>query len=118
MLFDPPAATDVIELFARAQAAKPSVAAIGSSDGHVKPGIGYCRTYVFVEERSERGVLDAIRRGHTVASDGHGALTGDPERVRLARSRIAAAPPVPTNAAPRLYATIALLALAALMVTK
>jgi hypothetical protein len=31
---------------------------------------------------SEAGVLEAVRAGRTVAYDGHGRLTRDPEQVR------------------------------------
>ena len=109
---------ELADLFSRAKSAKPTIAPIGSSDGHAMPGIGDCRTYVFVEERSERGVLDAIRRGHTVASDGRGTLTGDPDRVRLVQARIAASPRPPESRMPRLLATTVLLAFAALVVIK
>lgn len=66
---------------AAVRSVKPGVAPIGSSDVHGAPGMGDCRTYLIVDERSEKGVLDAIRNGRTVASDGRGTLTGDPALV-------------------------------------
>ena len=63
----------------------PDLAAIGSSDFHAVAPLGGCRTYIFADEPSERGVLDAIRRGRTVASDGRGAFVGDAPLVDLAR---------------------------------
>ena len=106
------------EVFDRARSVKPGIAPIGSSDGHATPSVGSCRTFVFVEERSENGVLDAVRRGHTVASDGRGALTGDPERVRQVQVRLAATAQSPVTQVPRLAATVVLLALAAVIILK
>jgi hypothetical protein len=45
----------------------------------VAPPVGFCRTYLFVRDVSLPGVIDAIRRGRTVACDGKGHVTGDPE---------------------------------------
>jgi hypothetical protein len=118
MYFAPRSRHEFAGLFARARSVKPAIAPIGSSDGHATPGLGACRTYVFVTERTERGVLDAIRRGHTVAADGRGALTGDPERVRQVQARIADTPPPPVTQFPRLAATVVLLSLAALIILK
>jgi hypothetical protein len=61
----------------------PNVAAIGSSDFHVVGYPGICRTYVFARERSARGILEAVRAGHTVVYDKHGQLRGDPELFAL-----------------------------------
>ena len=118
MFFAPRSRREFAEVFARAQSVKPAIAPIGSSDGHATPAIGACRTYVFVDEWTERGVLDAIRRGHTVASDGRGALTGDPERVRQIQDRIVNKPPPPETQLQRLAATAVLLSLAMLIVLK
>ena len=63
--------------------------AIGDSDYHLGPlapnlgAIGVCQTYVFARERSEKGVLDALREGHTVVYDRERAY-GDPALVKLA----------------------------------
>jgi hypothetical protein len=70
--------------YQRARRAKPEIAAIGSSDFHgIPPPLGQCRTYVFVRERSETGVIDAIRSGRTLAVDGDGNLHGDPALIDL-----------------------------------
>jgi hypothetical protein len=71
------------EFYTRAAALNPNVAAIGSSDFHMEGPIGLCRTYLFVRERSQAGVIDAIRDGRTVGRCGHEALRGRPELVRL-----------------------------------
>jgi hypothetical protein len=43
------------------------LAAIGSSDFHGPGPLGLCRTYVFVKEVSESGILEAIRAHRTAA---------------------------------------------------
>lgn len=57
-------------------------AAIGSSDYHGTGPVGICRTFVFVREASERGILEAIRARRTVVLDGARAY-GDPELIKL-----------------------------------
>lgn len=84
---------ELAEFFRGAAAGNPSLAPIGSSDFHFGGGLGQCRTYLFADEISEAGVLDAVRAGRTVAYDGHGYLTGDPDRVRVVESLIAQRPP-------------------------
>jgi predicted metal-dependent phosphoesterase TrpH len=59
------------------------VTAFGDSDFHGLGPIGVCRTYVFTQEATEQGVLDAIRAGRTVVYD-RGRVYGDPELIRLA----------------------------------
>jgi hypothetical protein len=66
----------------------PEVAVIGSTDFHTDGPLGRCRTYLLVRERSQAGVLEAIRDGRTVSycdtnPPGHGRLRGRPELVRL-----------------------------------
>jgi hypothetical protein len=89
----PAAKREVSQFFQRASAIKPALAPIGSSDFHFGGTLGECRTYVFADEFSASGVLDAVRKGATVASDGYGGLIGDPARVEAVRSLLAAAPP-------------------------
>jgi hypothetical protein len=89
----PRARLELAEFFRGAAARNPSLAPIGSSDFHFGGGLGQCRTYLFVDEISEAGVLEAVRAGRTVAYDGHGRLTGDPEQVRTVESLIAQRPP-------------------------
>jgi hypothetical protein len=81
------------DFFRNAAAHNPSIAPIGSSDFHFGGALGQCRTYLFVDEVSQAGVLDAIRAGRTVAYDGHGRFTGDPERVRAVEAIVAQRPP-------------------------
>jgi predicted metal-dependent phosphoesterase TrpH len=86
------AGRELREFYDRSAAIKPSIAPIGSSDFHFGGTLGECRTFVFADEVSVAGVLDAVRRGATVASDGHGQLTGDPGRVEVVRNLLAADP--------------------------
>jgi predicted metal-dependent phosphoesterase TrpH len=93
------------QFYQRARARKPSVAAIGSSDFHTSGPMGLCRTYLLVRERSEAGVIDAIRDGRTVGRCETKRLLGRPELVRLLEPyRDALAPPDET-----LVQTLALL---------
>ena len=85
------------EFYRRALARNPEVAAIGSSDFHTSGPMGLCRTYVLVRERSDAGVIDAIRDGRTVGRCESGPLRGRPELVRLLEPhRDALAPPEET----------------------
>ena len=45
---------------------------IGSPDFHYFAPVGLARTYLFARDASQEAVLDAIRRGATVACDGLG----------------------------------------------
>jgi hypothetical protein len=84
--------------FTRARRVNPDIAAIGSSDFHLMPpGVGRCRTYLFVRERTRAGVLDAIRSGRTLAVDGDGRLQGAPSLIQLLRD---ARPPGRVDANP------------------
>lgn len=105
--------------FRHSRGVNPDLAAIGSSDFHGVAPLGGCRTYVFAGEPTERGVLDAIRRGRTVASDGRGAFVGDPALVELAR-QAEAARSVPPDAGPwrQLSVAMVLVALGALVCFK
>ena len=59
-------------------------AAIGDSDYRGLGAAGICRTLVFVRERTEQGVLDAIRERHTVVF-GQGRYYGDPQLIELVK---------------------------------
>ena len=72
---------DYADFRRRASQRNPDIAAIGSSDFHGWPSLGRCRTYLFVRERNDAGVLEAIRNGRTVAEDDAGNLYGDPELI-------------------------------------
>ena len=80
---------ELAAFFEAASTRNPSLAPVGSSDFHFGGLLGRCRTYLFVDEISQRGVLDAIRAGRTVASDGHGRLSGDAARVEAVRTLVA-----------------------------
>jgi predicted metal-dependent phosphoesterase TrpH len=85
------------EFYQRTLARNPQIAAIGSSDFHTSGPLGLCRTYLLVRERSEGGVLDAIRAGRTVGRCESSRLRGRPELVRLLEPhRDALAPPEET----------------------
>jgi hypothetical protein len=83
MYASPQDRADLRSAYAQARRAHPMIAAIGSSDDHTAEPIGLCRTYVFVTEVTTAGIVDAIRRGQTVACDGDGVATG-PALLRTA----------------------------------
>jgi hypothetical protein len=74
---------ELLTFYERGRQLNPHLAAIGSSDVHMTPTFAVCRTLLFVHDASAVGVLDAIRKGRTVAVDPHGHLHGPPELVRL-----------------------------------
>lgn len=82
---------EIEAFYAHARAVKPSIASIGSSDFHREAPLGLSRTYVFVEERSRAGAIDAIRRGRTAACDGTGTVKGGQPWASLAESSCLAA---------------------------
>ena len=87
-------ALQFVEFYQRTLARNQEVAAIGSSDFHTSGPMGLCRTYLFVRERSEAGVVQAIRDGRTVGRCESGRLWGRSELVRLLQPyRDALAPP-------------------------
>ena len=67
----------------RARAIKPGLAAIGSTDFHFFAPLGFCRTFVFATERSAPAILDAIKRGRTVACDAAGEVYGAAELMQV-----------------------------------
>jgi hypothetical protein len=85
---DPLARLQLRQFFARRK-----LTAIGSSDFHAMGTIGISRTYVFVTENTERGILDALRQGHTVVYDRDGQAFGDPGLIRLGAVPKLEAPP-------------------------
>ena len=78
---------ELIEFYTRLRTARPSAAPIGSSDFHIRAPMGLCRTYVFARERSQAGVVEAIRSGRTVAYDSTGHAFGDAALVAMADRR-------------------------------
>jgi predicted metal-dependent phosphoesterase TrpH len=83
------------DFFGRLALARTRPAAIGSSDYHVFSSLGLCRTYVFARQAGERGLVEALRQGQTVAYDLGGMPHGDPELIRLLGT-----PPAPPADAP------------------
>jgi hypothetical protein len=108
-------ADDLRDAWAHAHRVQPTIAPIGSSDEHTAQPIGLCRTFLFVDDVSSAGVVDAIRRGRTVACDAKGGVTGDPTLTRQVEPacRAAAEPVVPTSSQ-RTVTAIAWLGLVAL----
>jgi len=103
------------EFYQRTLVHNPAVAAIGSSDFHTDGPLGGCRTYLFVRERSESAVIDAIREGRTVGRCGSGPLHGAPELVRLVepyRDALGPPRPKPLSAVATFAVWMALVALA------
>jgi predicted metal-dependent phosphoesterase TrpH len=93
---------DLEALHQRARAQRPSIAAIGSTDFHHFAPVGLARTYLFARDASRDAVLDAIRRGATVACDGAGGTHGPAELVAVVDAdcrRAATAPPAGSGAA-------------------
>jgi hypothetical protein len=76
------------EFYERARTLNPRLAAIGSTDFHGGAPLGLCRTYLLVDEVSREGVLDAIRRGRTVASGPGGELVGQPDLVTKVQAHL------------------------------
>jgi hypothetical protein len=107
------AAAELREFFGRGQ-----FAAIGASDYHGLGPVGYGRTYVFVEETSPQGVVDAIRARRTITYDGARAY-GDPQLIALAAANNAQPPDGPAFPAPDALAVFSriapLIAFAALL---
>jgi hypothetical protein len=69
--------------FEQAEADGVPLAPVGSSDYHFFGVMGLVRTWVFVEEPTERGILDAVRARRTVVRDIDGRWWGDPALVEL-----------------------------------
>jgi hypothetical protein len=67
------------------------LAAIASSDYHGFAPLGDCRTYVFARDRSEQGILEAIRAHRTLVFD-HDRVWGDAALAQLAAGRLPEAP--------------------------
>jgi predicted metal-dependent phosphoesterase TrpH len=74
---------EVAAFFDRAMQRNPALAPVGSSDYHFSGPLGLCRTYVFARELSDRGVVEAVRNGRTVAYNDQGVTRGDPARVAV-----------------------------------
>lgn len=100
--------------FERVQAVNADVAPIGSTDFHMTAPLGLCRTYVLTDDRSAAAVIDAIRRGRTVARDATGRLHGSDANVAVVEAYLADRGPI--GAVPLLHKLVALCGLASLAV--
>jgi len=109
---------EFLDVFNRARAVKPAIAAIGSSDFHVFAPLGVCRTYVFVRDRTMSGVVDAVREGRTVACDVRGDTYGPQELRAIVAERCrsdATSPPAGDSRAARIGTWLTLAGLLALV---
>jgi hypothetical protein len=113
---EPATAADFEAFGARATAAHPSIATIGSSDFHLGGAPGWCRTYVLARERSTAGVIDAVRAGRTVAADMDGRLYGNPTLVKMVGAAGGFVPAPELSPLQRLPAIMAVVGLGALIV--
>ena len=77
---------ELLQFFQRARRLNPDIAPIASTDFHLGNPLGLCGTYLMVDEVSEAGVLDAIRRGRTVASGIGDRLVGDDDLVSMVKA--------------------------------
>ncbi|MBS1857094.1 MAG: hypothetical protein JST11_17115 [Acidobacteria bacterium] len=78
---------ELAEFFRRSGAAP-----IGSSDWHGMGPVGLCRTFLFVKDVSETGVMEAIRAHRTVVVD-RGRVYGNLDLARAAGPRLWTPPP-------------------------
>jgi hypothetical protein len=92
------------------------VAAIGSSDFHTSGPMGLCRTFLLVRERSQAGVIEAIRDGRTVGRCERSPLRGRPELVALLEPYKDALAPPDESAAQQVANVLAWLSLLALAI--
>ena len=109
----------LLAFYERAKGIHPTIAAIGSTDFHHFAPLGLGRTYLFVREATQAGVLDAIRAGRTVACDGRGESYGPSELVAMIGEdcrRDAALPPAGDTALDRFSTWLVWLGLVALVV--
>lgn len=87
--------SSALDFYARGRAAKPTFAAIGSSDHHGFATIGAHRTWVFAERPDADAILDALKKGRTVVKGTDGVLRGDAAMIALVeREPIPEAPAV------------------------
>jgi predicted metal-dependent phosphoesterase TrpH len=85
-----------------------TLTAIGSSDYHGCGLLGRARTFVFARERTEQGVVDAVRDGRTVVYD-RTRVYGDPAMIELARDAglDPGVPELPVPGAARFFSRLA-----------
>lgn len=75
--------SDMVEFYERAHRDGYPLAAVGSSDFHFFRVLGVCRTLVFTNDTSERGIVEALRAGRTVVIAPNGRRFGDPELLAV-----------------------------------
>ena len=80
--FDYPQFRPELEEFYR----RVGAAAIGSSDFHGPGRLGMCRTFLFVDDVSAAGILEAIRAKRTVVYGRDEQVYGDPELITVAEA--------------------------------
>ena len=91
----PPWRDEYLQFFLRLQRINPDAAPIGSTDFHTSAPLGLCRTYLLTDDRSAGGVLDAIRRGRTVARRPNGRLHGSDADVAVVERYLSGRDPLP-----------------------
>ena len=97
-------ASELQQFFGRA-----TLTAIGDSDYHGLGPMGYARTYVFARNRTDQGVLDAIRERRTVVYD-RDRVYGDRAMIRMVSENGGlphAVPELPAPGAAKLFSRIA-----------
>jgi hypothetical protein len=109
----------LVDFYRTAAGRNPSLAPIGSSDFHFAGTLGECRTYLFVREISQAGVLDAIRDARTVAYGRDGRLFGDPVLVSAVEPLVKAnRPPSSSDLPSRIAAWLCLVGVLMLLLWK
>ena len=86
---------EYLEFYRRVLDVNPHVAPIGSSDFHTSAPLGYCRTYILTDDRSASGVVEAVRRGATVAQRPDGRLHGSEANRAKVEEYLAERVPIP-----------------------
>ncbi len=76
-------AEEMRSFYRRAEENGRHLTAFGSSDYHWFNSLGICRTYVFVRNNDEAGILEALRAGRTVVFDRDRNAYGNSELIRL-----------------------------------
>jgi len=76
-------AEEMSSFYQRASKNNPRLTAVGSSDYHWFNSLGISRTYIFVRNNDEPGILEALRAGRTVVFDRDGNAFGNSELIRL-----------------------------------
>jgi hypothetical protein len=86
---------EYLEFYRRVLDVNPDVAPIGSSDFHTSAALGYCRTYILTDDRSASSVVEAVRRGATVAQRPNGRLHGSEANRAKVEAYLAERVPIP-----------------------